>query len=261
MKGLGFRKLNAMRDAEDTPAIRGMVAKVPHLVRILEQINLCQASTLSGRIPVRRTRQNESAAVPVAATERRRLAAIRACGPVRAAARSADLKADRCRCIAACRSADSPTLPFKKKFSTINVSDLAKFEKGSKVGPQELVDCGSRPQNCKARFARSRRRCSRSSAARFRALLHGKRAGENHEGGRHRRGNKPVIEALQNIFNVPDLRKRILVHARAAGRVPHWRVYSDARNRFRGACEFLHAESKAPFSVFWTCSPAEISGA
>ena len=37
VKGLGFRKLNATRDAEDTPAIRGMVAKVPHLVRILEQ--------------------------------------------------------------------------------------------------------------------------------------------------------------------------------------------------------------------------------
>ena len=31
---------------------------------------------------------------------------------------------------------------FKKKYSTINVSDLAKFEKGSKVGPQELVDAG-----------------------------------------------------------------------------------------------------------------------
>ena len=31
---------------------------------------------------------------------------------------------------------------FKKKFSTINVSDLGKFEKESKVGPQELVDAG-----------------------------------------------------------------------------------------------------------------------
>jgi len=37
VKGLGLRKLNAIREAEDTPAIRGMVAKVPHLVRILEQ--------------------------------------------------------------------------------------------------------------------------------------------------------------------------------------------------------------------------------
>jgi large subunit ribosomal protein L15 len=32
--------------------------------------------------------------------------------------------------------------PFKKEFSTINVSDLGKFEKGSKVGPQQLVDSG-----------------------------------------------------------------------------------------------------------------------
>src|SRR5438552_13947544 len=31
---------------------------------------------------------------------------------------------------------------FKKKHTTINVSDLARFEKGSKVGPQELVDAG-----------------------------------------------------------------------------------------------------------------------
>jgi len=37
VKGLGFRKLNSIREAQDTPAIRGMVAKVPHLVRILEQ--------------------------------------------------------------------------------------------------------------------------------------------------------------------------------------------------------------------------------
>ena len=37
VKGLGLRKLNAIREAEDTPAIRGMVAKVPHLLRILEQ--------------------------------------------------------------------------------------------------------------------------------------------------------------------------------------------------------------------------------
>src|SRR6185369_17592989 len=29
---------------------------------------------------------------------------------------------------------------FKKKFSTINVSDLMRFESGSKVGPQELKD-------------------------------------------------------------------------------------------------------------------------
>ena len=37
VKGLGLKKLNAIREAEDTPSIRGMVAKVPHLLRILEQ--------------------------------------------------------------------------------------------------------------------------------------------------------------------------------------------------------------------------------
>ena len=37
VKGLGFRKLNSVREAEDTASIRGMVAKVPHLLRILEQ--------------------------------------------------------------------------------------------------------------------------------------------------------------------------------------------------------------------------------
>src|SRR5215813_11827569 len=31
---------------------------------------------------------------------------------------------------------------FKKEFSTINVSDLKRFEQGSKVGPQELLDSG-----------------------------------------------------------------------------------------------------------------------
>ena len=32
--------------------------------------------------------------------------------------------------------------PFRKSFSTVNVSDLGKFEKGSKIGPQELVNAG-----------------------------------------------------------------------------------------------------------------------
>jgi large subunit ribosomal protein L30 len=35
VKGLGFTKLNSTREVIDTPAIRGMVAKVPHLLRIV----------------------------------------------------------------------------------------------------------------------------------------------------------------------------------------------------------------------------------
>ena len=37
IKGLGFKRLNQVVTRVDTPAIRGMVAQVPHLVKILEQ--------------------------------------------------------------------------------------------------------------------------------------------------------------------------------------------------------------------------------
>jgi large subunit ribosomal protein L30 len=36
IKGLGLTKLNSTREISDTPAMRGMIAKVPHLVRIVE---------------------------------------------------------------------------------------------------------------------------------------------------------------------------------------------------------------------------------
>jgi large subunit ribosomal protein L30 len=36
VKGLGFNKLNTIREVVDTPATRGMVAMVPHLVRIVQ---------------------------------------------------------------------------------------------------------------------------------------------------------------------------------------------------------------------------------
>jgi len=32
--------------------------------------------------------------------------------------------------------------PFRKEFTAINVSDLVKFDKGSKIGPQEVVAAG-----------------------------------------------------------------------------------------------------------------------
>jgi large subunit ribosomal protein L30 len=36
IKGLGFTRLNQVIEREDTPAIRGMVKKVPHLVQVLD---------------------------------------------------------------------------------------------------------------------------------------------------------------------------------------------------------------------------------
>ncbi|SET69468.1 50S ribosomal protein L30 [Oceanicella actignis] len=35
--GLGLNKMHKTRELEDTPAIRGMVAKIPHLVEIVEE--------------------------------------------------------------------------------------------------------------------------------------------------------------------------------------------------------------------------------
>ncbi|MDR2007468.1 MAG: 50S ribosomal protein L30 [Alphaproteobacteria bacterium] len=34
--GLGLNKINKVRELEDTPAVRGMVRKVSHLVKVIE---------------------------------------------------------------------------------------------------------------------------------------------------------------------------------------------------------------------------------
>jgi large subunit ribosomal protein L30 len=36
IRGLGFTRLNQVIEREDTPSVRGMVAKVPHLVEIVD---------------------------------------------------------------------------------------------------------------------------------------------------------------------------------------------------------------------------------
>ena len=35
--GLGLNKMHKTRELEDTPSVRGMVAKIPHLVEIVEE--------------------------------------------------------------------------------------------------------------------------------------------------------------------------------------------------------------------------------
>ena len=37
LKGLGLNKVNRTRTLEDTPAVRGMIAKIPHMVEIIEE--------------------------------------------------------------------------------------------------------------------------------------------------------------------------------------------------------------------------------
>ena len=36
VKGLGLRKTNSVREIEDTPSVRGMLAKVGHLVKVID---------------------------------------------------------------------------------------------------------------------------------------------------------------------------------------------------------------------------------
>ena len=35
--GLGLNKMHRVRELEDTPAVRGMIAKIPHMVEIIEE--------------------------------------------------------------------------------------------------------------------------------------------------------------------------------------------------------------------------------
>lgn len=35
--GLGLNRMHRVRELEDTPSVRGMVAKIPHLVEIVEE--------------------------------------------------------------------------------------------------------------------------------------------------------------------------------------------------------------------------------
>ena len=37
--GLGLNKMHKTRELEDTPSVRGMVLKIPHLVEIIEERN------------------------------------------------------------------------------------------------------------------------------------------------------------------------------------------------------------------------------
>ncbi len=36
LKGLGLNKIGRVRELEDTPAVRGMIAKVAHMVEIID---------------------------------------------------------------------------------------------------------------------------------------------------------------------------------------------------------------------------------
>ena len=40
LKGLGLNKMNKVSELNDTPSIRGMINKIPHLVQVLDKISI-----------------------------------------------------------------------------------------------------------------------------------------------------------------------------------------------------------------------------
>ncbi|MEM6454021.1 MAG: 50S ribosomal protein L30 [Acidobacteriota bacterium] len=37
LRGIGLRRIRHVVERQDTPAVRGMIAKIPHLVRVIEE--------------------------------------------------------------------------------------------------------------------------------------------------------------------------------------------------------------------------------
>lgn len=59
VRGLGLRKLYGERELVDTPAVRGMVAKIPHLVKIVEE-NIAGAKKVSKQKKTKEVKANEA---------------------------------------------------------------------------------------------------------------------------------------------------------------------------------------------------------
>ena len=41
LKGLGLNKMNRVRELEDNPIVRGLIAKVSHMVEVIERKESC----------------------------------------------------------------------------------------------------------------------------------------------------------------------------------------------------------------------------
>ena len=200
--GLGLNRIGRIRELPDTPSTRGMIAKVAHLVRVVDG----KVSRRAGRTmklneiadgPARARSASASAAASARARARPAAAAARARPRARACASRAS-KAARCRCIGGCRSAASNTA-FALKLNEINLGRVQKaIEPASSTrGARSTPRRWSRPACCAAprtacgcsATANSRRRCSFG----LRGVEVGRRRGR--EGGRHGQNLAPKPEA------------------------------------------------------------------
>ena len=118
-------------------------------------------------------------------------------GLARVRTASAALKAARCRCIAACPSADSPTSRSRRNIRRSMSATSTDLKTDAKVGPDELVASGLIRKVAKhgLRVLGDGKldRALHVSAHYFTES----REGENCQSWRHRRGDHSVIEAVQ----------------------------------------------------------------
>ena len=147
LEGLGLNKIGRQSTLEDTPAVRGMIAKVAHLVRVVDgseddamKLNESKTTKASPR------RACASAAASARARASSRAAAARA-RPRAPACASRASRAARCRCIAACRSAAS-TRPSPSDLNEVNLGrvqtaiDAGKLDAGQPVTVEALIEAG-----------------------------------------------------------------------------------------------------------------------
>ena len=138
--GLGLNKIGRRSTLEDTPAVRGMIAKVAHLVRVVDDASEGAKRDETQRhlatMPARPRTACASAAASARARARPAVAASRARRPAPASPSRAS-RAARCRCIVACRSAASN--PFSTDYNEVNLGRIQQAVDAGKLDARRTV--------------------------------------------------------------------------------------------------------------------------
>ena len=143
VRSLGLRRIRHTVELKDTPATRGMIHKVRHLVEVVGVESW--TSTISNRRRARSTPRSGSAAARDRATARPPAAGTRARSRAPGSSSSAASRAARCRCIAACRSAASTTRSASSTRSSTSTRSRRSSTPSTVVTPELLRERGLVP--------------------------------------------------------------------------------------------------------------------
>ena len=147
---------------------------------------------------------------------------------------------------------------FRKEFAEVNLARLEIFEAGTIVTPDLLLKRGV-DQADRATASRSWRRATSPGPDRARPQVQRARPGDDRRRrgqSRGPRGARAMIQSLRNIWDIPDLRKRVLFTLgllavyRLGNHIPTPGINAQALDRL------LRAEPGPTGSGWWTCSRA-----